>query len=578
MLRAGLKKSVALAMAIIMLLAMAPLALAVGVPTEEAFGELVHTFQAEFPVGKYWNDANGRVSSGRYRGSSLVGDRSCVGYGCGSLAIEGNEWAWQCHGYAMLLADRTFGSFYNIDSTNWVKTTYTRGRFSGELYAGDVVRIILPSGNAHSVFLYKVTADTVYYTQCNRHNRCQLDWDTESLSAFKNRITYVHHFNGNTLKGTKTVTPQLAISYNVNGGTIRGADQVQERYRVLTEAGMTLRASASSSANKIGNLPKGTVFSVGETKQADGYLWGKTEGGWIAISNPAWVEKFTASAAQFYTDESGLIRQSESGAVYLQNCYMGISYPNGLADASTFGLEREGYLFMGWSASPKIETVWSENQAFLPEQISPYLAYGDQSQVMYAVWKDLKSELPFLDVHTNHWYYNSVQYTAQKGFMNGTSSIAFAPEDATTRAMLVTVLHRIEGSPAPQTAAAFSDVAAGQWYTDAVAWAAENNIVNGMGENLFAPDGKITREQMTTVLFRYAQFKQKDEGARAPLEAFADQGKVADWSKEGAQWAVAKGIINGIAEGDQTYLQPQGNATRAQIATVLMRYDQEILK
>lgn len=487
MVRAFLKKCIAMGLVLLLLAAMAPAAAAAAVPSEDSFGTLIHTFQEEFPVGKYWNDANGTVKSGRYKGTSLVGDRSCVGYGCGSLAVNGSEWAWQCHGYAMLLADRVFGSFYNIDSANWTKTTYTRGKFSGELYAGDVVRVILPSGSAHSVFVYKVTSDTVYYTECNRHGKCQLDWETEELQTFKKRVTFIHHFNGNTLKGTKTTTPQLTITYHPNGGQV-------------------------------------------------------------------------------------------CGTLYQQKCYMGIFYPNGLVDASTFQLEREGFLFLGWSAKPLGAPIWSEKQAFQPEDLVPSLASGDQQLTVYAIWKDLKSELPFLDVLTAQWFYEGIKYSNKKGWMNGISTTEFAPDSATTRAMLVTVLHRIEGSPAPQTKSGFSDVAAGTWYTDAVAWAAENNIINGMGDGTFAPDDKITREQLTMVLFRYAQLKQKDEGTRASLESFADQGKVSDWASEGLQWAVSKGIINGIVEGKKTNLQPQGNATRAQIAIVLMRYDQEILQ
>ncbi|MBR4086547.1 MAG: S-layer homology domain-containing protein [Clostridia bacterium] len=577
MAKAFFKNCIATVLALLLLAAMVPAAVA-ATPSEDTFGTLIHTFQEEFPVGKYWNDANGTVKSGRYQGTSLVGDRSCVGYGCGSLAVDGSEWAWQCHGYAMLLADRVFGSFYNIDSVNWSKTDYTRGSFSGELYAGDVVRVILPRGSAHSVFVYKVTEDTVYYTECNRHGKCQLDWDSEELQSFKKRVTYIHHYKGNTLKGTKTVTPQLAITYHANGGQVRGADQAEERYRVLTEAGMNLREKPSLSASTVKNLPKGTEFAVSQTEQADGYLWGKTEGGWCAISNTAWVEKFSVPATKYYVNDDGILCKSESGAVYQQKCYMGISYPNGLVDASTFKLEKEGFLFVGWSTKPQGATVWGEKQAFQPEELVPALASGDQKITVYAIWKDLKSEVPFLDVLPTQWFYEGVLYTNQKGLMNGISETEFAPDSDTTRAMLVTVLHRMEGSPAPQKQGAFSDIEAGTWYTDAVAWAAENNVVNGMGDGTFAPDDKITREQLTTVLFRYGQFKQKDEGTRAPLEPFADQAKVSQWASEGMQWAVSKGIINGINEEDKTNLQPQGNATRAQIATVLMRYDKEILK
>ncbi len=396
---------------LLLLAAMVPAVAAAPLPTEDDFGTLIHTFQAEYPDDKYWNDANGTIKSGRYRGSSLVGDRSCVGYGCGSLAIEGKEWAWQCHGYAMLLADRVFGSFYNIDAVNWSKTDYTRGSFSGELYAGDVVRVILPSGNAHSVFVYKVTEDTVYYTECNRHGKCRLDWESESLNAFQKRITYIHHYKGNTLKGTKTVTPQLTITYHANGGQIHGSDQKIEQYRVLTEAGMNLRSEPSLSASVVKNLPQGTVFTVDQTKQAEGYLWGKTEGGWCAISNPSWVETFSIPATKYYIGADGLICDSGSGSAHQRKYYMGISYPEGLSTASSYDLEKEGFLFVGWSATPNGAMILGENQAFLPEQICPALAEGDQKLTLYAIWKDLRSELPFLDVSVDQWYYESVKYT-----------------------------------------------------------------------------------------------------------------------------------------------------------------------
>ena len=143
-----------------------------------------------------------------------------------------------------------------------------------------------------------------------------------------------------------------------------------------------------------------------------------------------------------------------------------------------------------------------------------------------------------------------------------------------TRAMLVTVLWRYEGKPMGYQNT-FVDVNAksGSWYIDAVAWAAANNIVGGIGDGKFDPEGKITREQMATILFRYANWKGIDTSKRGDLNAFPDGGKVAGWAKEAMQWTVAEKIIGG-SDGK---LLPQGSATRAQVATILMRFIENIV-
>ncbi|MGM9524088.1 MAG: S-layer homology domain-containing protein [Faecousia sp.] len=189
--------------------------------------------------------------------------------------------------------------------------------------------------------------------------------------------------------------------------------------------------------------------------------------------------------------------------------------------------------------------------------------------------KDPNAQEPvtFTDVPKDEWYVGAVEYAVQNGLMNGVGDDKFAPEGSMTRAMLVTVLWRYEG--APETGKnPFTDVPNGQWYTDAVAWAAANGIVGGVGNNKFDPEGKITREQMATILYRYAEKKGIDTGKRGDLSAFPDGGKVASWAKNAIQWAVAEKIING-SDGK---LLPQGDATRAQVATILMRFIENIVK
>ncbi|MGM9524109.1 MAG: leucine-rich repeat protein [Faecousia sp.] len=186
---------------------------------------------------------------------------------------------------------------------------------------------------------------------------------------------------------------------------------------------------------------------------------------------------------------------------------------------------------------------------------------------------NMQPPVEFADVPKNAWYVGAVEYAVRNGLMNGVGDGQFDPEGSMTRAMLVTVLWRFEGEPEAGENP-FSDVPNGQWYTDAVAWAAANGVVNGVGNNRFDPEGKITREQMATILYRYAEKKGIDTSKRAELGAFPDAKQVSAYAKDTMQWAVAEKIING-SDGK---LLPQGDATRAQVATILMRFIENIVK
>ena len=177
----------------------------------------------------------------------------------------------------------------------------------------------------------------------------------------------------------------------------------------------------------------------------------------------------------------------------------------------------------------------------------------------------------FKDVKAGDWYHEAIDYAVKNGLFNGMSDTAFEPNTPMTRGMLVTVLWRYEGQP-EEGKNIFSDVGGGLWYTDAVAWAASKGIVTGVGEGKFDPNGKITREQMAAILYRYSKSKGYDTGAAGNLNAFPDAAKVSNWAKEAYSWAVAEGLITGNKINGVTMLDPQGNATRAQVATILMRF------
>ena len=173
----------------------------------------------------------------------------------------------------------------------------------------------------------------------------------------------------------------------------------------------------------------------------------------------------------------------------------------------------------------------------------------------------------FTDVNQNAWYHGAVDYAVLNGLMEGMGNGIFAPEYNLTRAQLVTVLYRMAGEPSVKgLTQPFTDVMAGQWYSDAVIWAYNAGVIEGVSNTIFATHANVNREQVVAALYRYASAEAIAEDA---LADFTDADKISDWAKEAMNWAVASGLINGMAE---TTLAPQGNATRAQIATVLMRY------
>ena len=185
-----------------------------------------------------------------------------------------------------------------------------------------------------------------------------------------------------------------------------------------------------------------------------------------------------------------------------------------------------------------------------------------------------QAPLPFPDVTEGDWFYDAVRYAYETGLMDGVGDSLFAPNSETTRAQLVTILYRLAGQPAVSGDLPFTDVEAGTWYTDAVAWAAENGIVNGTTDTTFAPGEDITREQLVTVLYRYAESKGYDVSASADLSGYPDAGQVQDYAQPAMAWAVAEGIVEGV-DGN---LNPTGDATRAQIATILMRFCEGVAK
>lgn len=206
------------------------------------------------------------------------------------------------------------------------------------------------------------------------------------------------------------------------------------------------------------------------------------------------------------------------------------------------------------------------NTAALPEPITPGVDNKKPASKP-------EVKLPFTDVSTSDWFYDDVAFVYKNGLFSGTDSRSFSPNASMTRAMLVTVLYRLEGEPTVTGRSSFTDVRSGAYYEKAVIWAAANGIVTGTDSTSFSPDAKVTREQLAAILFRYAQYRKLDTDASAKLNSFTDADSVSAYASEALGWAVSEGLING-ASGK---LMPKGDATRAQVAAILHRFVKNVL-
>lgn len=188
----------------------------------------------------------------------------------------------------------------------------------------------------------------------------------------------------------------------------------------------------------------------------------------------------------------------------------------------------------------------------------------------YALDSSGRVLIPFTDVLPTDWFYPCVCYAYEENLFQGVSPTQFSPNSSMTRAMLAAVLSRLAGVQGATSSAGFTDVAPTAWYASAVNWAAQAGIVNGMGEGLFAPDSNVTREQMATMLYRYAQdYLGLDVSASGDLSGFSDRAKISSWAEQPLAWATGEGIMNGYTDGT---LGPGGTASRAEVAAMLQRF------
>lgn len=249
------------------------------------------------------------------------------------------------------------------------------------------------------------------------------------------------------------------------------------------------------------------------------------------------------------------------------------------ADCTEKGMQRWTCTLCAWQTeeeTPPLGHTWGDWQTEMP---ATCFADGTELQTCSRCGRTQERRIPanssecpsatFSDVNLNLWYHEGIDYVVAAGLMNGTGKSAFSPDESMTRGQLVTVLYRQEGAPAVSGSNPFTDVQPGRYYTEAVQWAADHGIVTGTTATRFNPEGRITREQIATILFRYVQYKGMDTTPAGNLDSYPDGARVSAYAKTAMSWAVGSGLIQGV-EGNR--LVPQNSATRAQVATILMRF------
>lgn len=289
------------------------------------------------------------------------------------------------------------------------------------------------------------------------------------------------------------------------------------------------------------------------------------------IYDQSFFEYVSGSARAVKGGANALYQTRTDGTHLIRASYLS---PSG----GSFGAEEDFCTFqlrvVGTSGSGWITCDWDRAQAYDGGNKTCMVNDGDTDTTT-----DLRITAngpchTFTDVKAADWYHGAVDYVSLRGLMGGVGNNAFSPNTTMTRAMLVTVLYRLSGSPAVTGTNPFTDVPNGQWYTNAVIWANENNVVTGYGNGKFGTNDSVTREQIATIMCRYAKQQGVNVAKTCSLAHFTDGAKVSSWADEAMRWANSIGLITGRTA---TTLAPQNTATRAEVATILMRMCENVL-
>ena len=343
------------------------------------------------------------------------------------------------------------------------------------------------------------------------------------------------------------------VTLDLGGGTLGGS---AEDIQIIVKNGESFTAPASNGLTR----PDGNTENYFKWLGSDGNLYAPGE------SVSADVTKLTAKFAGGSGGGGGSRKPSVTYYTLHFETNGGSAITdmreanNTLISLTKYVPTRHGYTFIGWYSDHNLTNQVSEVSL-------------TKNMTVYAGWRaDENPDIvvnPFTDVSEKDWFYNDAMFVYKNGLMLGTSKTLFSPHGTVTRGMMATILWRMEGSLAPKDENSFTDVEAGMWYADAITWTTANGIFAGYSKDKFGPDDPVTREQLTAIFYRYADYKGYKLTVTGNLDKFEDADKITDYAKTVMQWAVGNGLIKGKSE---TLLDPQGTATRAEISAMLHRF------
>ena len=419
---------------------------------------------------------------------------------------------------------------------------------------------------------------------------------SQPLAADGNNITWSSSnlpdwlgLENNIISGTPTAAGTSTFTVTATNGNGSDSKEFTLSINEETKYSLTVNLNGGNGTTTGGQYTKGTEIRI-DAGTKSGYRfagWTSSNGG--SFADPSNASTTFTMPANNTSITANWKKKSSGGSVFFWDLKFDTNggskidtvteWEYSTIDLDEYVPEKEGYKFVGWYADEDLTKEIDE-------------VYLTQDTTVYAKWEKIEEEVPeepdeveeteepetisFLDVEESDWFYEAVSYAVENGLMSGMSEDIFAPNTPLTREMLAVILWNLEGNPAPNEVAPFLDVTSDKYYANAIAWANENGIVAGYGDT-FGVGDSITREQFAVMLYNYAQYQGYDVsiGENVNILSYTDALTISDYAYPAMQWACGAGIINGMGDGT---LAPQGKATRAEAATMLMNFCENVVK
>ncbi len=474
----------------------------------------------------------------------------------------------------MMSQDSNYGASFTNSDSQTTRMVHINGPVTVQVYEGgkeisgllsytheDGEQVLfLPGDGSYTLKLTATGAGQLHYAVD------ELDWATQALLR---TVSFAPQTlsKGDSLTGAAPAMPDAV--YTLTGSSVQ--ETVTEQHTVTLTCQDPL-----SSLRGGGVYSHGSFASVHADVAPGATFLGWYDAGGKRLSTDA-DYRFAVTADTHLTAKFTLT-QTHSLTVQAGTGGTVANLPMELRAGTTVALlaiPNEGYAFSGWTAT---DGAVADSKA-----AATTFTMGSKDAVVTASFKALDhSDCPsahLKDVQKDAWYHEAIDYCVENGLMNGMTATTFGVDLDTTRCQVVTMLWRQAGQPKVSKTLPFTDVPKDAYYLDALKWAYANGVINGTTATTFGPDETLQREQLTAILYRYADSVLKlDVSHRADLRGYPDLSEVSDYAMEATSWAVARGLINGVLKGEVSYLSPKTAATRAQIATIMMRYCEGVLK